>query len=166
MKTDAIRKVLNGCRNGDITIMYLDALETAFTAKDAEITMLGTALGWLAEAASAYEADQSGCTDDRLGLTQPITKAEGVELGDALRHAENVLCDMPTGKVPVDLEKLREIETASLHVECDGSSAVAAKISRACPVCGKTGEIPVCSSSLVINHDANCWLGKLLKASE
>ena len=41
----------------------------------------------LADAADAYAADQSGATDSRCGLVQPISVREGIELCNALEDA-------------------------------------------------------------------------------
>ncbi len=41
----------------------------------------------LANAAEVYAADQSGATDARVGLVQPVSAAEANELNEALREA-------------------------------------------------------------------------------
>lgn len=41
----------------------------------------------LANAAEVYAADQSGVTDVRVGLVQPVSVAEANELNEALREA-------------------------------------------------------------------------------
>lgn len=46
----------------------------------------------LANAAEPYSADQSGADDDpRLGIVQPITQADGLELNAALLAAWQLL---------------------------------------------------------------------------
>ena len=49
------------------------------------------ALRDLAEAADVYQADQSRATDDRLGLVQPITVAEGLALSRAIKRAYQLI---------------------------------------------------------------------------
>lgn len=49
------------------------------------------ALRRLVAAADVYAADQSGAVDDRIGLVQPITVADGNELNEALKQAEEHL---------------------------------------------------------------------------
>jgi len=63
-------------------------------ALDAERIALGTALGWLVEAAEAYAVDQSYSDNDRL-VARMITKAEGQELCDALKNAREVFSAWP-----------------------------------------------------------------------
>ena len=45
----------------------------------------------LMDAAEAYAADQQYAIDERIGLVQPITVAEGKELNEALDQAREVL---------------------------------------------------------------------------
>ena len=56
---------------------------------------LREALARLADAAETYSADQSGATDSRCGLVQPITVTEGRELNDALEQAREALRRFP-----------------------------------------------------------------------
>ena len=49
------------------------------------------ALRRLANAAEVYAADQSGATDARVGLVQPISVAEANELNAALRDARDLI---------------------------------------------------------------------------
>jgi hypothetical protein len=55
------------------------------TAANARIAELKKALADLHDAAGEYAADQSGATDPRCGITQPVT----VEDAEALNHAIN-----------------------------------------------------------------------------
>jgi len=56
------------------------------------------ALARLVDAADAYSADQSGATDKRCGLVQPITVAEGQELNDAMAAARAILARAEPGE--------------------------------------------------------------------
>ena len=151
MKTEAIKAILSALQEyaGPLEEQEEEVLVALaeLAALEAEYIVLGKALGWLTEAAEVYEADQSYCDDERSGLVQPITKAEGQELFDALANARAILSDEPTGKVLVDVEKLREIEWFQLSPrDIDGN--------RECPCCYHYPED---------GHAPDCWLAALLK---
>jgi hypothetical protein len=59
--------------------------------------VLRQALVNLVDAAESYAADQSGATDSRCGLVQPITVAEGEALNTALRTASAALAEPRQG---------------------------------------------------------------------
>ncbi len=56
-----------------------------------EVHRLREALRMLYDAADVYAADQSGVTDERCGLVQPITAEEGRALNEALVVAAKIL---------------------------------------------------------------------------
>ena len=67
--------------------------QTALLVSDAVVKLVDerdhmfTLLLRLAKAASAYTADQSGATDSRCGLVQPVTVEEAEELNEAVQEA-------------------------------------------------------------------------------
>ena len=93
MKTNAIREVLGKDKNGDVLILYLDALETALAEKD-------NALGELIGADLHYDVSPKNDSESESRRIEAI-KAAGVAISDHIPDA--------TKKVLVDDETIRGI---------------------------------------------------------
>ena len=94
-----------------LAVRELAEKDIRITELESERIILGTALGWLAEAAEGYIEYKPGVDWD------PGENCID-ELLDALAHTEAIICDMPTTKTLVDIEKLRnEIRLAAIE-EC------------------------------------------------
>jgi len=121
----------------------LKALETALAAKDSEI------LNARREVTEAYVLSLQHILDGVIVLDTPklVIRIEKTIRG--LMEADLSLSP-PTGKVLIDIEKLREIEWVSLATRVGVT---------ACPACGGSRD---CGG----HADAACWLGNILKDTQ
>ena len=130
MKTEAIRKciktedIVNSiAAQGAVALAELEAIETALAAKDVALQL----------SAQLMEQGQYMCLDD-----DAVLKAQ---------ETVKAALSPPTGKVLVDLEKLRKL--------ADGFHGTDGIEIGLCPVCAKKER-----------HDDNCWLDNALKEND
>jgi len=101
------------------------------------IEWMGKQIAWLRE---ALEFCAARLTNDPLAAHERIRAA---------------LSATPTGKVLVDVEKLREIENIPMHEESGGVWT------DTCPVCNGEEQ----PGAWRVKHASDCWLGNILKTA-